>query len=178
MQYIPTSLPGVYQIISAPIADLRGAFTRIWCREEFETHGLCTNFDQCSISSNRICGTLRGLHYQAAPYAEIKLVRCLRGAIYDVVVDLRHESPTYLHWCAVELTERNQTMLYIPEGCAHGFQTLEDNTDVFYQIHTTYHPESARGVRWDDPALAILWPDTSMRIISERDQSYPDIRRA
>lgn len=154
--------------------DERGFFARTFCTNEFAIHGLNARIVQCSISFNRRRGTLRGLHYQAAPRAETKLVRCTRGAVYDVVLDLRGDSPTFRQWIGVELTEQKRNMVYIPEGCAHGFLTLADETEVFYQMSEFYALESARGVRWDDPAFRIDWPG-KVEVISERDRTYPDI---
>ena len=140
---------------------------------EFENHGLYPKLVQCSISFNAQKGTLRGLHYQALPHAEIKLVRCTRGAIYDVVVDLRPGSATFREWIAVVLTAEKRNMVYVPHGCAHGFLTLEDASEVFYQMSEFYHPESSRGVRWNDPVFQITWPG-KVEVISERDNTYPD----
>ncbi len=154
-----------------PRRDERGFFARTWCREEFAAHGLNPNLVQCSISFNAKRGTLRGMHYQAMPHQEAKLVRCTRGAIYDVVLDLRPGSPTFGQWHAAELTADNRQMVYIPEGVAHGLQTLSDDTEVFYQISEFYHPESSRGVRWNDPAFGITWP-ISEPILSERDRGH------
>lgn len=173
MVFRQTELKGAYLIELEPIADERGFFARTFCRREFERHGLNPTVAQCSISCNRAKGTLRGMHYQAAPHGEVKLVRCLAGSIYDVIIDLRPDSATRGKWLAVELGTRHGSMLYIPEGFAHGFQTLEDDTQVLYQISEFYEPASARGVRWDDPAFAIDWP-VGPRILSERDRSYPD----
>ena len=155
-----------------PHRDERGYFARTWCREEFKAHSLNPNLAQCSTSFNRHRGTLRGVHYQIEPHAEAKLVRCTRGAIYDLIVDLRPESETFKRWLAVELSADNLLMLYVPEGFAHGFQTLEDNSEVFYQISEVYHPESSRGIRWDDPAFDFRWP-IEERIMSERDKEFP-----
>jgi len=167
-----TQLKGVYLIDPENVRDERGFFARTFCQEEFKAHGLNPHIAQCSTSFNRKKGTLRGMHYQAAPCEEAKLVRCISGAIYDVALDLRPESPTFKRWVAVELSAENRKMLYIPEGCAHGFQTLVDNTEVFYQISEFYRPETARGVRWDDPAFGIKWPPVQTRIIPERDAGY------
>jgi dTDP-4-dehydrorhamnose 3,5-epimerase len=175
MQFTETALPGVYLIALEPIEDERGFFARTYCQDEFQRHGLNPAIAQCSVSHNRRAGTLRGMHYQAAPKMEAKLVRCIRGALYDVVVDVRPESPTYGRWIGVELTATNGRQLYIPEGCAHGFQTLEDDTDVYYQISEFYHPECSRGIRWNDPAIRIEWP-AGTRTISPRDQQYPDFQ--
>jgi dTDP-4-dehydrorhamnose 3,5-epimerase len=153
--------------------DERGFFARTWCQEEFEKSGLNPRLVQCSVSFNSRKGTLRGIHYQAAPYAEAKLVRCTRGAVYDVVIDLRPESPTFKKWVAVVLAAEKRNMVYVPEGCAHGFLTLEDECEIFYQMSEFYHPEAARGVRWDDPAFQITWPE-KVEVISERDRTYPD----
>lgn len=153
--------------------DDRGFFARSWCRREFEAHGLNPNLAQCNISFNPKKGTLRGMHFQVKPYEEAKLARCTRGSLCDVIVDLRPDSPTYKKHLSVVLTSENRRMLYVPEGFAHGFLTLEDDTEVFYQISEFYRPESQRGFRWDDPAFAIAWP-AEVRLISERDRSYPD----
>jgi dTDP-4-dehydrorhamnose 3,5-epimerase len=153
--------------------DERGFFARSWCEQDFQERGLNPRLVQCNVSFNRMKGTLRGMHYQAAPYEEAKLVRCTRGAIYDVIVDLRPSSQTFKQWVGIELTAENHRMLYVPEGFAHGFQTLCDETEVFYQMSEFYHPECARGVRWNDPAFNIIWP-VEEKIISARDTSYPD----
>ena len=171
-----TEIPGVFLLEPELVEDERGAFARTWCPREFAARGLSPNLAQCSLSFNARKGTLRGMHYQAAPYAEAKLVRCTRGAIYDVALDLRPGSPTFKRWTARELSADNRRMLYIPEGCAHGFQTLADDTEVFYQISEFYHPEAARGVRWDDPAFGIAWPPAERRILSARDAGYEDFR--
>lgn len=170
-----TELKGAFVIDTELMEDERGFFARTWCQREFEAHGLKVAWVQGNLSGNHRKGTLRGLHYQAAPHGEIKLVRCTSGSLYDVIVDLRPESPTYLKHVAVELSSRNRTMLYIPEGMAHGFQTLEDNTEVFYLMSASYAPEYAHGVRWNDPMFGIQWPP-AVRIISARDQSFPDYR--
>ena len=156
MIFTETRLAGAYLIEPERIEDERGFFARTWCRDEFERHGLNPRLVQCNVSYNARRGTLRGMHYQAKPHEEAKLVRCTRGAIYDVIVDLRPDSPTYRQWVAAELTAENRRMLYIPEGFAHGFQTLADETEVFYQMSELFHPESARGVRmttrpWGSP---------------------------
>ncbi len=166
-----TKLKGAYIIELQPMEDERGFFARTFCQKEFVAHGLNPKLAQCNISYNRRKGTLRGMHYQVAPKAEAKLVRCTRGAIYDVIIDLRHESPTYCKWIAAELNADNHRTIYIPEGFAHGFQTLMDDVEVFYQMSEFYAPECARGVRWDDPAFGIVWPDDK-RIISEKDMNY------
>lgn len=173
MIFTETKLKGAFLIEPERFEDKRGFFARTWCQREFLAHGLNPRLVQSSISFNKKKGTLRGMHYQVAPYEEVKLVRCTKGAIYDVVIDLRPESPTFKHYAAVVLTTDNRKMLYIPERCAHGFQTLEDDTEVFYQMSEFYEPTCARGVRWDDPVFAIEWPPAD-RIIIERDRNYPD----
>jgi dTDP-4-dehydrorhamnose 3,5-epimerase len=173
MTFHETKLPGVFEVHLEPITDERGFFARSWCQKEFETHGLNPKLVQCSVSFNARKGTLRGIHYQAAPHAETKIVRCTRGAIHDVVVDLRPQSPTFKDWIAVTLTAGNRRMVYVPEGCGHGFLTLEDEAEVFYQMSEFYSPESARGVRWDDPAFQIVWPGKA-ELISNRDRDYPN----
>jgi dTDP-4-dehydrorhamnose 3,5-epimerase len=175
MIFHSTGLEGSYLIEPARFTDERGSFARTWCAEEFAAHGLAQQFSQCSTSSNNREGTLRGLHFQLAPAAEAKLVRCVRGRIFDVIVDLRPCSPTCLGWFAAELDAASQRMIYVPEGFAHGFQTLEDDSEVFYQISAPYRAELARGVRWDDPALSIPWPATRQRIISARDSTLPTL---
>ena len=173
MIFHEAKLTGVFEVNVEPKLDGRGFFARTWCQREFEESRLNPRLVQCSISFNARKGTLRGMHYQAAPYAEAKVVRCTRGTVYDVVVDLRPDSPTHREWVAVVLTAEKRNMVYVPEGCAHGFLTLEDECEVFYQMSEFYSPESARGVRWDDPAFQITWPE-KVEVISERDRSYPD----
>ena len=170
-------LKGSFEIEVAVHADERGSFGRSYCSHEFERHGLNPRIAQCNVSYNRRSGTLRGMHYQVPPHQEAKLVRCTRGAVYDVIVDLRRDSPTYLEWIAIELRSdpgATVKMLYIPEGFAHGFQTLEDDTDVFYQMSEMYAPAAARGFRWNDPALSIEWPGP-VTVISDRDRNYADL---
>jgi dTDP-4-dehydrorhamnose 3,5-epimerase len=168
-----TTLPGVFVIEPEPREDHRGFFARTWCQREFAEHGLDPRLVQCSISFNRRRGTLRGMHYQAAPHAEAKLIRCTRGAMWDVALDLRPASPTFRQHVGVELTADNRVALYIPEGLAHGFQTLADETEVVYQMSEFYAPEGARGIRFDDPAFAIRWP-LANPILLERDRTYAD----
>jgi dTDP-4-dehydrorhamnose 3,5-epimerase len=175
MKFTPADLRDAYVIEPELILDERGFFSRSFCREEFERHGLNPNLLQCNISFNEERGTLRGLHYQQAPYAEAKLVRCTMGAIYDVILDLRPHSATFKQWTAVELTAKNRLMLYIPEGFAHGFQTLADDTEVFYQMSAVYQPDAACGIRWNDQAFAITWPIKPL-IISAKDKNYPDFQ--
>jgi dTDP-4-dehydrorhamnose 3,5-epimerase len=167
-------LSGAWLIDLERLEDERGHFARTFDRDEFAARGLEPRVVQCSTSFNARVGTLRGLHYQAAPHGETKLVRCTRGAIYDVVVDLRPDSPTHRQWLGVELSADNGRALYVPTGCAHGFQTLEDGSEVLYMMGHEYVPDAARGVRWDDPAFGIDWPSVSQRIMSERDAAYPD----
>jgi dTDP-4-dehydrorhamnose 3,5-epimerase len=173
MKFRETPLVGAWIIELEPIKDERGFFARSWCRNEWLERGLNPHLVQCNIVWNCKRGTLRGMHWQDAPHAEAKLVRCTRGAIYDVILDLRPASPTWKQWFAIELSALNRTMLYIPEGFAHGLQTLQDDSEVFYQMSEEYHPESARGVRWNDPAFGIEWPDAK-RIIAARDAAFPD----
>ena len=174
MRFTPTALDGVWVIDLDLHEDERGFFARSWCQREFQEHGLASSLVQCSISFNRRKGTLRGLHYQALPHGEAKLIRVTHGAIYDVAVDVRPGSPTWLQWHSVRLTQENRRMLYIAEGIAHGFQTLQDDTEVFYQMNEFYRADSARGVRFDDPALGIPWP-VHEKIVTEKDRSYEDI---
>jgi len=168
---------GAYLIEPEPIADERGLFARTFCAEEFARRGLDARVSQCNTSANRRAGTLRGMHYQAAPHGEAKLVRCTRGAIFDVAVDLRPSSSTYLRWAGAELTADNRQAFFIPAGCAHGFQTLADDSEVLYQMSTPFVPGAGRGVRWNDPAFGITWPEPPPlgRTISERDRVYPDL---
>lgn len=174
MIFLPTSLHGAYVIEPERLEDERGFFARTWCQREFQTHGINMTIVQCSVSFNRKRGTLRGMHYQVAPQAEAKLVRCTRGAIYDVIVDIRPDSATFGKWIASELTADNHRIHFIPVGLAHGFQTLEDETEVFYEMSQFYAPESARGFRWDDPAFGIDWPPAAERVISDRDRNFPN----
>lgn len=175
MMFHETKIPGVLEILLEPTFDERGFFARAWCQKEMEAHGLNPRLVQCNISFNPRKGTLRGMHYQAAPHAEAKMIRCTKGAIHDVVLDLRFDSPTFKEWIAVVLTAETHNMVYVPEGCAHGFVTLEESSEVFYQMSEFYHAESARGVRWDDPAFQIAWPG-KVNVISERDRTYPDFQ--
>ena len=165
-----TSLPGAYLIEAEPRCDARGHFARTFCAGTFKAHGLAAHFDQISTSYNRHAGIVRGLHLQRPPYAEAKLVRVTAGAIYDVIVDVRAGSPTYGSWAGFELSAANGRQLYIPEGFAHGFQTLAEGTEVAYHITEAYAPEHADGVRWDDPELAITWPAPENAVLSERDR--------
>jgi dTDP-4-dehydrorhamnose 3,5-epimerase len=171
--FTETSIQGAWLVAPEPARDHRGFFARTWCAREFGARHLADRWVQCSISFNERRGTLRGLHYQRAPYGEAKLVRCTMGALYDVVLDLRRTSPTFKKHIGVELSASNRLMIYVPDGCAHGFQTLEDETEIFYQISEFYRPEHTAGVRWDDPAFGIAWPHADP-IMSERDRRYPD----
>lgn len=173
-----TGLEGAYLIEPEPARDERGLFARTWSQEEFADRGLAVSFDHCATSFNREAGTLRGLHYQAEPHPEIKLVRCTRGRIFDVIVDLRPASPTRRRWFAAELDADNRRMIYAPAGFAHGFQTLEPASEVFYQIAAAFRPALQRGVRWNDPALAIAWPPAARRVISARDLALPTLSPA
>lgn len=172
MRFTQTALPGVVVIDIERREDERGFFARSWCREELQAHGLNPRLVQCSVSLTRRRGMVRGLHYQVTPHEEAKVVRCGRGAIYDVVLDLRGSGPTFGQWVAVELRAEDYRMVYVPEGCAHGFQTLEDETEVVYQMSESYHPESARGIRWNDPAFHMSWP-LELTTISAKDGAYP-----
>ena len=172
MKFAETSLAGAYVLDVERISDERGFFARSFCRNELESHGLDPNVVQCNVSFNRKAGTLRGMHFQVAPHEEAKLVRCTMGAVHDVIVDLRPGSPTFRRSYAVELSAQNRRALFVPKGFAHGFQTLSDDTEVLYQMSVFHHPESARGLRFDDPALGIAWP-LPPSIMSERDRSYP-----
>jgi dTDP-4-dehydrorhamnose 3,5-epimerase len=173
MIFEETRIDGVWIIRPERLEDDRGFFARTWDEKEFAERGLSAHLVQCSISFNRCRGTLRGLHYQASPHEESKLVRCTAGAIFDVAVDLRPESPTFKDWAGVELSAENRVALYIPEACGHGFLTLEDSSEVFYQMTEVYVPGAGRGVRWDDPAFGVAWPG-EVAVISERDRKYPD----
>jgi len=167
-----TKLAGAFIVDLDPHQDDRGFFARSWCADEFEKHGLNPRLVQCNISFNQKRGTLRGMHYQVAPHEEAKLARCTMGAIFDVMLDLRIASPTFRQWVALELTAENHRAVYIPEGFAHGFQTLTDHAEVFYQMSDSYFPDLARGVRWNDPAFGIVWPLSDV-IVSGKDQDFP-----
>jgi dTDP-4-dehydrorhamnose 3,5-epimerase len=176
VRFVPVPIEGAYLIELELHEDERGFFARSWSPEELAAAGLNPGLAQASLSRNTRAGTLRGLHFQREPHAEAKIVRCTRGAIFDVVVDLRADSPTRGGWFGAELDELGGAALYVPEGCAHGFQTLTDDADVFYLISEAYAPEAAAGVRWDDPAFAIAWPPAAARTISERDRAWPDFQ--
>jgi dTDP-4-dehydrorhamnose 3,5-epimerase len=175
MIFTETRLRGAYIIELERLDDERGFFARSFSQDDFVRLGMNPHIVQCNVSFNRKKGTLRGMHLQSAPYEEAKLVRCTMGAIYDVILDLRATSATFRQWFAVELSAENRRMLYIPEGLAHGLQTLEDHTEVFYQMSEAYHPECSRGMRWDDPAFGIEWP-LPVSVISYKDKTYPDFR--
>jgi dTDP-4-dehydrorhamnose 3,5-epimerase len=168
-----TSLKGAFVVELEKLGDERGFFARAWCRNEFETHGLNPRLVQCNVSFNLRKGTLRGMHYQTAPYEEAKLIRCTTGSIFDVIIDVRPGSATFAQHFGIFLTREERTMLYVPEGFAHGFLTLEDNTEVFYQMSEFFAPDNARGFRWDDPRFGIEWP-SEVLVISDRDRNYPD----
>jgi dTDP-4-dehydrorhamnose 3,5-epimerase len=173
--FTETKIKGVYIIEPERLTDERGFFARSFCKEEFREHGLETDIVQCNISYNEKKGTLRGMHYQVPPFEEAKIVSCTKGSIYDVAVDLRRDSPTCFQWVAAELSEHNLKMIYIPKGCAHGFLTLEDKTMVNYQMTEFFHPECARGVRWDDPGFKIDWPAIQNMVVSLKDSNYQKI---
>lgn len=173
MIFRETGLDGAWVVEIERFEDERGFFARTWCERELGEQGLEPGLVQCNISWNRQRHTLRGMHYQAAPHEEVKLVRCTKGSIHDVIVDIRPESPTFKRWFGLDLSAENRTALYIPAGFAHGFLSLDDDTEVLYQMSEFFHPESARGVRWNDPAFAIEWP-ARPAVISDRDAAYPD----
>lgn len=173
MIFTETPLKGAFMVELERLEDERGFFARAWCQREFEAHGLNPRLVQCNVSFNKQQGTLRGMHYQAAPFEEAKLVRCTTGAIYDVIIDLRTDSATFKQYFGITLTPEGRNMLFVPEGFAHGFLTLADNSEVFYQMSEFYAPGYGRGVRWDDPAFGIAWPEP-VQVISERDAAYPD----
>jgi dTDP-4-dehydrorhamnose 3,5-epimerase len=171
MRFLPTPVTGAWLVEPEARADERGSFARLWCRDDFAAQGLRADFVQSNASFNVRKGTLRGLHYQAAPYGEIKLVGCVRGRVFDVIVDMRPASPTYRTWFGAELTPESRRMLYVPEECAHGYLTLEDASEVAYPVTMAYHPGSERGLRWDDPAIGIEWPLTPA-VISAKDREW------
>ena len=176
MNFGETKLRGAYIVELETLEDERGFFARSYCREEFEEHGLVPGVVQANLSFNGQMGTIRGMHYQIAPHEEAKLVRCTRGSLYDVIIDLKPHSSTYMQWFGIELTAANYRMLYVPENFAHGFQTLEDNTEVTYQVSESYHPTAERGVRYNDPAFGIRWPIPAS-VISEKDGNWPGFGR-
>lgn len=176
MTFTETRLAGVWIVDSQVFPDERGAFVQAWLPEPFAARGLETGITQASMASNKIRGTIRGLHYQAAPFEEVKIIRAVKGAVFDVTVDLRPGSPTYLRWVGVELSEANRRMVYIPRGCAHGYQTLSDDADVFYFVSAPYSPAHQRGIRWDDTAVGVTWPLGPPTRMSDRDRQFPDFR--
>jgi len=174
MIFVETKLKGALIVEPEKLEDQRGFFARVWCQKEFEAYGLNPTVAQINISFNKNRGAIRGLHYQTAPNEEAKLIRCTKGAIYDVIIDLRPDSTTYLEWIGVELTADNHMMLYVPENFAHGYQSLTDDTEIFYPVSQFYSPESVQGVRWNDPTFSIDWPQVDNLVISEQDKSWPD----
>ena len=174
MIFYETALKDVYLIEPEKHEDDRGYFARVFCEKELENHGFKLNMVQSNVAFSRKQGTLRGMHYQVGSYSEVKLIRCITGSIFDVIIDLRSESSTYKQWFGIELNAKNNQMLLIPENFAHGYQSLIDDTEVFYQVSQFYTPDAERGIRWDDPAFNIQWPDTVHPIISEKDKSWPD----
>lgn len=173
MKFTKTGIDGAYVIEIEPHCDDRGFFARAWCHREFETMGIQFNFVQSNIAFSKKKGTLRGMHFQKAPHAEAKFLRCVRGAVFDVMIDLRPDSPTFKKWFGIELTADNHKMVFIPEGFAHGYLTTVDDTEVFYLVSAFYSPDAEGGVRWDDPAFGVKWPMTGNLIISEKDRSLP-----
>ena len=174
MIFKETTLHNAFLVEIEKRADVRGFFARSWCRHEFQAMGLCVDFVQSNISFTRQAGTIRGLHYQLSPYEEVKLVRCTRGAIYDVILDLRPRSATYKQWFGVELTADNYRMLVVPEGFGHGYQTLENDCEVSYQVSQVFNPEAERGIRWNDGAFNIAWPIDPPSLVSDKDKNWPD----
>ncbi|HHS83830.1 MAG TPA: dTDP-4-dehydrorhamnose 3,5-epimerase [Gammaproteobacteria bacterium] len=176
MIFTESELKGAFIIEPEKLTDTRGFFARSWCQREFAEHGLNTNLVQANIAFNNKAGTLRGMHRQVAPHEEAKLVRCTRGALYDVIIDLRPDSSTCGRWLGVELNQDNHKMLYVPEGFAHGYLTLTDDCEIFYLVSEFYTPGAEKGVRWDDPAFGIKWPEIPDLLISEKDQAWPDYK--
>jgi dTDP-4-dehydrorhamnose 3,5-epimerase len=174
VNFIETPLKGAFLIEPEVHLDNRGFFARLWCEQQFASRGLETRLVQCSMSYNTRAGTLRGMHYQDPPWQEVKLIRCTRGVIFDVIIDLRQDSDTFCAHYTVELSASNRRLLYVPRGLAHGFQTLSDESEVFYQMSEFYRPEAGRGVRWNDPTFGIQWPHADPRIMAERDARFPD----
>lgn len=178
MKFIATPIPGAFLVDLEPVTDQRGFFARAWSRSEFADMGLVTDFPQINFSASVSRGTIRGLHYQKAPHAEAKFVRCVRGALYDVIIDLRPGSPTLHQWHGVELRAAEHRAIYVPEGCAHGVQTLENDTEMLYMVSSCHQPGAEGGIRWDDPLFSIAWPDVGQRIVSDKDRSWPDFQPA
>ena len=175
MIFSETKLPGAFVIEPERLEDERGFFARLWSEQDFAEHGLVPHFMESNTSFSRKRGTVRGMHFQASPHGQVKLVRCTTGAIFDAIIDLRPGSPTFKQWDSIELSADNRLMLYVPIDFAHGFQTLVANTEVTYQMSSPYHPASSRGLRWDDPAFGIVWPEAERTIIA-RDREYPDFQ--
>lgn len=178
MKFKTTAINGAYIMDIEKIGDERGFFGRVFCRREFEAYGIDLKIQQANIGFSQFRGTLRGLHYQVPPYGEAKFVRCTAGGLFDVILDLRPASPTFKQWLGVELTAENSSMLYVPEGCAHGYLTLADETEIFYLVSQYYHPSAERGVRWNDPEFEIEWPIQKGLVISEKDQNWPDWQKS
>ena len=174
MIFEETNLKGAFVIRIEKRADERGFFARAWCKKEFEAHGLSLQFVQSNLAASRHKNTMRGMHYQSAPFQEAKLIRCTKGAVYDVIIDLRPDSATYEGWFGIELNMDSHKMLYVPENFAHGYQTLVDDSEVYYQVSAFYSPEHEKGIRWNDPAFDIKWPVTKDLVISEKDKNWPD----
>lgn len=173
MIFTQAPIPGVFTIEPKLLEDERGFFARSFCGKEFKEHGLEDRYVQCNLSYNKVRGTTRGMHFQRTPHEEVKVVRCIKGAIFDVLVDYRQDSPTYLQWFGAELSDSNRRMLYVPRGFAHGYQTLTDNAEVFYQVSEFYTSGSEGGLRWNDPAIGIEWPISSTDQISDKDANWP-----
>ncbi|MGG1399785.1 dTDP-4-dehydrorhamnose 3,5-epimerase [Bacillus salipaludis] len=176
MIFTETPLKGAFIIEKEPFFDERGAFVRNWCKKDFTEHGLHAQFVQSNLSFNKKKGIIRGMHFQSPPYQEIKLVSCIKGEIFDVIIDLRPESETFKQWVSVVLSDKNQKMLYVPQGFAHGFQSLDDNTYVFYHVSEYYHPEFERGIRWNDPSFNIAWPILKDIVLSHKDSSFEEFK--
>jgi dTDP-4-dehydrorhamnose 3,5-epimerase len=174
MKFIPTTLQGAYVVELEKHSDERGFFTRMWCEKEFADKGLASRMVQENMSGNHKKGTIRGFHYQIAPHEEAKLVRCVKGAVFDVIIDLRPKSETYKQWIGIELNEEQKNMLYVPEGFAHAYQVLEDNTEVCYLVSQFYSPGSEKGIRWNDPLFKVIWPIQENLLISDKDQAWPN----
>ncbi|KHD05766.1 dTDP-4-dehydrorhamnose 3,5-epimerase [Candidatus Thiomargarita nelsonii] len=177
MRFITTPLVGAYTIELEGKGDERGFFARFFCKKEFEQLSLATDFVQINNSLSAKKGTLRGMHYQLPPASEVKLIRCIQGALYDAIIDIRPDSPTYRQWFGVELTSNNRKMLYVPQGFAHGFITLEDNTELLYLVSSYYEPQAERGIRYNDPLFAIDWPVEPV-VVSDKDRNWPDFNPA
>jgi dTDP-4-dehydrorhamnose 3,5-epimerase len=174
MRFVETAIAGAWLVDLEPLVDQRGFFARVWSDDAFAAHGLTTNFVQCNTAFTHQAGTIRGLHYQLSPFADAKLMRCIRGAVFDVIADVRPESPTYLRWFGVELSEDNRRLLYVPAGCAHGYQALSNHAEVMYPVSAPYAASAERGVRWDDPLFAIRWPHAGEHCLSDKDAAWPD----